>query len=64
MCTAYHNQVFLVPVAISARAVDRSNADAIVEWEFDEEMRDPRFLPGWYLLPVIGFGVLAVTLFA
>jgi hypothetical protein len=64
MSAAYYDQVFLVPVARPSRAVQRSNVEAIVDWEFSDEMRDPRFLPGWFLLPVLGFGVLAAALFA
>jgi hypothetical protein len=60
--TAYYDQVFLVPVARRARGVSRSNFDAIVEWEFSDEMRSQRFLPGWYLLPTLGFAVLAIAL--
>jgi hypothetical protein len=46
--------------AYSARKADRTCKDhrRAVEQEFGEEMRDPRFPPGWYILPLFGVAVL------
>jgi hypothetical protein len=68
--TGYYDQVFLVPVARRTplprpkTAVARSNPDAMIDWEFSDAMRDLRFLPGWYMLPVFGVAGLATALFA
>jgi len=64
MRAAYYDQVFFVPVARPARAANRHSLDAISEREFSDELRDPRFLSGWFLLPAFGFGLLAAALFA
>jgi hypothetical protein len=35
--------------------------DALMELEFGDIGRDPRFLPGWYILPSIVGGLLVLT---
>ena len=65
MNTAHYDKVFLVPVARPTpmvRPASRSNSDAVSDWEFSDAMRDPRFLPGWYMLPALAFAALAVAL--
>jgi hypothetical protein len=34
----------------------------IVEQEFSEQMRDPRFRPGWYILPFFGLAAVAIVI--
>jgi hypothetical protein len=58
----YHDRVFLAPLARRDRIVDHDNLDAIIEWEFSEELRDPRFLPGWYILPGLAVAGLLIII--
>lgn len=47
-----------------APATTRLKREALLELEFSEIGRDPRFLPGWYILPfaAIGAGMLLFLL--
>ena len=39
---------------------DFTNHRNIIEREFDEDYRDPHFPSGWYMLPLVGLGALAL----
>jgi len=39
---------------------DFSGRRNAIEREFDEDYRDPHFPSGWYLLPLVGLGALAL----
>ena len=40
---------------------DAFDHDALMDLEFSEIGRDPRFLPGWYILPSIVGGLLVLA---
>ena len=44
-----------------APAVRILDEDALMELEFSEVGRDPRFLPGWYILPSAIAGTLLLA---
>jgi len=47
------------PDASSGTSFDTSrDRRSPVEREFDNDYRDPRFPPGWFVLPLVGVGVL------
>ena len=48
----------------TASGLDQRDHDALMELEFSEVGRDPRFLPGWYILPSIVGGLLVLTALA
>jgi|HubBroStandDraft_5_1064220.scaffolds.fasta_scaffold1450493_1 hypothetical protein len=60
----YYDRVFLAPLARSHRSDDRCNLDTIIEREFSDELRDPRFLPGWYILPGLAIAGVIIAVFA
>lgn len=63
-----HDHVFDVPLARSVRNRrnmaevfrDRARAD-LINLEFSEHGRDPRFLPGWYILPGVVAGAIVIA---
>jgi hypothetical protein len=64
MRTARYDQIFPAPLARSHRTVNRCNLDAIIEQEFSDELRDRRFLPGWYILPGLAVAGIIIAVFA
>jgi hypothetical protein len=44
------------------RAAASQDDRHIVEQEFSEAMRDPRFRPGWYILPFFGLAIAAIVI--
>lgn len=48
----------IVPFPRRARAITGPERDALLELEFGEMGRDPRFLPGWYILPFAAIGAV------
>ena len=65
-----YRHVFDVPVARPARKRvianvfrDRTHAD-LIDLEFSEYGRDPRFPAGWFILPgaVLGMGIVAALI--
>ena len=42
------------------RIDDAIDPDLLMDLEFSEAGRDPRFLPGWYILPSIVGGLLVL----
>jgi hypothetical protein len=65
---SHYRQVFDVPVAGRRRdvsAVFRDPAHAsLIELEFSNYGRNPRFQPGWYILPAVvtGMAIIAAVL--
>jgi len=59
MVSTYYDRVSCAPKA------DRTSAfqdhPRVVEEEFSEELRDPHFPAGWYILPFFGVAVLIVA---
>jgi hypothetical protein len=47
-------------VSFPPRTITGPERDALLELEFSEMGRDPRFLPGWYILPLAAIGVVAL----
>ena len=43
------------------RVADPIDPELLLDLEFSEVGRDPRFLPGWYILPSIVGGLLVLT---
>jgi hypothetical protein len=64
MRAAYYDKLYLVPLARPPRTVCRGNLEVIIEREFSDEFRDPRFLPGWYILPGLAIAGLIIAVFA
>ncbi len=56
MLLTYDQQIHLVPVA--RPSITRANT-ALNEWS--ERGRDPRFMPGWYILPSLAVAVLTLA---
>jgi hypothetical protein len=58
---SYYDNVLEGRFPRHARAVSRANHDLLMELEFSEAGRDPRFLPGWYILPAVICGSLMLA---
>ena len=58
-----YDDVFEIPGAAGRAVRERPTIDhdALMELEFSDYGRDPRFLPGWYILPSILGGLLVIT---
>ena len=39
---------------------DLADHRSLIEREFDDDYRDPHFPPGWYMVPLVGLGALAI----
>ena len=57
MASTYYDRFLCLPK--SERTSLERDRQRDVEREFGEEMRNPRFRPGWYILPL--FGLTLVT---
>lgn len=57
----FYDSVFDGSLPERAPAVRILDRDALMELEFSEVGRDPRFLPGWYILPSIFAGTLLLA---
>jgi hypothetical protein len=64
MRAIYYDKVFVAPPARAQQAVDRRKLHKLIEWEFGDDMRDPRFLPGWYILPGLALAGIIVAFVA
>jgi hypothetical protein len=58
MVSTYYDRVFCAGKA--GRTATFYNNRRVVEEEFSEEFRDPRFPAGWYILPFLGLAVLVL----
>jgi hypothetical protein len=58
---SYYDNVLEGRFPRHARAVPLADHDALLDLEFSEAGRDPRFLPGWYILPAVLGGVLMLA---
>ena len=63
MASIYYDRFLCLPK--SERTSLEQGRQRDVEREFGEEMRDPRFRPGWYILPLFGLALVtaAVAIF-
>ena len=59
MVSTYYDRVSCAPKAGFTSTFQ--NNRRVVEEEFSEELRDPRFPSGWYILPFFGLAVLVVA---
>ena len=59
MVSTYYDRVSCAEK--SGRTATFHNNRRVVEEEFSEEFRDPRFPAGWYILPFFGLAVLVLT---
>lgn len=46
---------------VAPRTFTALDHDALMDLEFSDIGRDPRFLPGWYILPSIVGGLLVLA---
>ena len=58
-----YDGVFDIPAVAGHPLLDPAirDDDPLLDLEFSEIGRDPRFLPGWYILPSIVGGLLVLT---
>jgi len=59
MVSTYYDWVSCAPKA--DRTSEFQDHPRVVEEEFSEELRDPHFPAGWYILPFFGVAVLIVA---
>ena len=59
MVSTYYDWVSCAPKAGRTSAFQHHRR--VVEEEFSEELRDPHFPPGWYILPFFGVAVLIMA---
>lgn len=58
---SFYDSVFDGALPERAAAIRILDRDALMELEFSEVGRDPRFLPGWYILPSVIGGTLLLA---
>ena len=60
MASTYYDRVLCIPKSVRASLARDRQRD--VDREFGEEMRDPRFRPGWYILLFFGLALVIAAI--
>ena len=58
MASTYYDRMFYAPRTCQGRRTVPQQRRQGPELDFSEDFRDPRFMPGWFILPSFALAVL------